>query len=207
MTQRRATGPAPSAAVAAPAAPLPDPHEAFPEDAVEVGRIVDAWGVKGWIRVQPHSSDPRALFSSKRWFLRPAERPGAATGTPPLPVLLRITEARAHGDEVIAGVRDIADREAAEALRGARVHVSRSSFPTPPADEYYWVDLIGLQVVNRAGDRLGEVVGLIDTGVHSVLRVAPGGDADERLIPFVAAYVDTVDRDAGRITVDWGLDY
>ena len=79
---------------------------------------------------------------------------------------------------------DIADRTAAEALRGARIFVSRPSFPTRRPDEFYWVDLIGLAVVNRDGVALGEVVGLIDTGPHSVLRVvappAPGGDAGER---------------------------
>ena len=80
------------------------------------------------------------------------------------------------------------------------------------ADEFYWADLIGLEVVNRDGVVLGEVVGLIDTGPHSVLRVAPAGAgegaaAEERLIPFVSAYVDTVDLAARRIVVDWGLDF
>ena len=103
---------------------------------------------------------------------------------------------------------------AAEALRGARVFVGRSSFPTAAADEYYWVDLIGLSVVNRAGETLGQVAGLLDTGPHSVLRVAPEGTPPgaaaaeaERLIPFVAAYVDAVDLQARRITVDWASDY
>ena len=74
----------------------------------------------------------------------------------------------------------------------------------------YWVDLIGLDVVNREGERLGTVAGLIDTGPHSVLRVAPapgGSETDERLIPFVGAYVDDVSLAERRITVDWGLDF
>ena len=50
----------------------------LPADAVEVGRIADAWGVKGWFKVLPHSSNPEALFSSKRWYLQPSER-GAKT--------------------------------------------------------------------------------------------------------------------------------
>lgn len=183
----------------------------MPGDAVEVGRIVDAWGIKGWVRVQPHSADPKALFSSKRWYLRAGAAP-RLPGERPLPPLLRITEARRHGAEVVAGIRDVADRTAAEALRGARIFVARSSFPTAAADEYYWVDLIGLEVVNRNGEALGEVVGLIDNGAHAVLRVQPrraaeGERPEERLIPFVAAHVDSVDRDARRIVVDWGLDY
>lgn len=186
---------------------------AWPEDAVEVGSVVGAWGIKGWIKVQPYAADPQALFSSKRWFLAPpqgAHRPGA----PATPSLLRIVQARDHGDAVIAQVGDVTDRSAADALRGARIFVSRSSFPSPGLDEYYWVDLIGLSVVNRQGESLGTVAGLIDTGPHSVLRVSrpdaaqgKGADAEERLIPFVASYVDEVALAQRRIVVDWGLDY
>ena len=182
----------------------------FPADAIEVARILDAWGVKGWIRVQPYAKDPQALFSSRRWFLRP---PISQPGRPvrevaaPLPMLLRITEAREHGDDVVASVRDISDRSSAEALRGARIFVPRSSFPTAGSDEFYWVDLIGLQVFNRDGLLLGEVSGLIDNGAQSVLQVRADPTAAERLIPFVAAHVDRVDLAGRRIDVDWGLDY
>jgi 16S rRNA processing protein RimM len=193
------------------------PDAEFPADAVEVARVLDAWGVKGWIRVQPYSADPQALFSSRRWFLRAPEvavahatRHAAAAA---LPASLRIAQAREHGDDVVAELRDYSDRSAAETLRGARIFVARSSFPSAALDEFYWVDLIGLQVVNRESVRLGDVVGLIDTGVHSVLRVraatgAPGAAQDaETLIPFVAAYVDKVDLGTRLISVDWGLDY
>ncbi len=190
---------------------------AWPEDAVEVGRIVDAWGVRGWVKVQAFASDPQALFSSKRWFLLPPEtpslkRPGPA-GTAPgkIPPLLRITEAKEHGDVVVAKAQDVEDRNGSEALRGARIFIGRSSFPSAGLDEFYWVDLIGLSVVNREGEALGTVVGLIDTGPHSVLRLDTGlpgaSEATERLIPFVAAYIDDVSLADKRITVDWGLDY
>jgi 16S rRNA processing protein RimM len=104
-------------------------------------------------------------------------------------------------------VRGIDDRNAAEALRGARIFVARDSFPSTVDDEFYWVDLIGLEVFNRDLVRLGQVAGLIDTGVHSVLRVTRNSDADEVLIPFVAAYIDAVDMASRHIRVDWGLDY
>ena len=187
---------------------------AWPDDAIEVGRIVDAWGLKGWIKVQPFADDPQALFSSRRWFVLPSEkvapvRPTA--GAPPIPSLLKITQVKDHGDVVVALAQEVPDRTAAEALRGARVFVGRASFPTPDPDEFYWVDLIGLTVVNRDGMTLGTVTGLIDTGPHSVLRVASpaegGSEEAERLIPFVAAYVDSVSLAERRITVDWGLDY
>jgi 16S rRNA processing protein RimM len=172
----------------------------FPADAVEVGRVLGAWGIKGWIKVLPYATDPQALFSTKRWHLRPPDGPGVAS----LP-LLRLTESRQQGDFIVAGAQEVPDRNAAEALKGARVFVARSSFPTAGADEYYWVDLIGCAVSNREGVALGTVAELIDTGAHSVLRVVLGDD--ERLIPFVAAYIDTVDLPTRSITVDWGLDF
>ena len=118
----------------------------LPADAIEVGRIADAWGIKGWFRVLPHSADPQALFSSRRWYLQPPDR-GAKTfsGT----VLLRVREAKEHSDVVVARADAVDDRATAEALRGARTFVPRSSFPTAGDDEYYWVDLLGLDVVNR----------------------------------------------------------
>ena len=197
------------------AAPAPSaPDAEFPADAVEVGRVTDAWGIKGWIRVQPYAKDPQALFSSRRWYLRPPlPQPGrpAPVAAAPLPDLLRVAEARSHGDDVVAAIRDVTDRNAAEALRGARIFVARSSFPTAADDEFYWVDLIGLQVVNREGVTLGQVSGLLDNGAQSVLQVrdVDGTDkpAAERLIPFVAAYIDHVDLGARRIDVDWGVDY
>jgi 16S rRNA processing protein RimM len=184
----------------------------WPEDAVEVGRIVDAWGIKGGFKVHPFSSNPQALFSSRRWFLQPAEARSPRTAA--LPALLRITEAREQGDVVVASAQEVPDRTAAEQLKGARVFVSRASFPTAEKDEYYWVDLIGLTVVNRNGTALGTVADLMDTGAHSVLRVSYEGvgakgeaTQGERLIPFVSAYVDSVDIPARRIVVDWDTDY
>lgn len=188
---------------------------AWPDDAVEVASVVGAWGVKGWIKVAAYATDPQALYSSRRWFLKP---PASALGTRPtgavLPGLLRIVQVRAHGDAILAQAQELPDRTAAEALHGARIFVPRKSFPTVGDGEYYWVDLIGMAVVNRDGAALGSVVGLIDTGPHSVLRVSPAaipaGEAepeDERLIPFVGTYVDSVSLPERRIVVDWGLDY
>lgn len=183
-------------------------NDALPGDAVEVGRVVGAWGIKGGIKVKPFAADPQALFSSKRWYLL---APDGAPGPKPavaLPALLKIIGAKAQGDAVVATAQELPDRNAAEALKGARVFISRASFPTPDDGEFYWVDLIGLDVVNRAGTALGRVVGLIETGPHCVLRIQPPAtDADELLIPFVGHYVDTVDREARCIAVDWEAGY
>lgn len=185
----------------------------LPADAIEVGVIVGPWGVKGAFKVHAHATDPQALFSSRRWFLREPANLGAGPRRAP-PPLLRVAQVREQGSVVVATAQEVPDRAAAEALNGARVFVSRASFPTAADGEYYWVDLIGLTVRNRQGEALGEVVGLIDTGVHSVLRVrrpdAPqeaASEVAERLIPFVGAYIDHVDLQGKRIDVDWGLDY
>ena len=178
----------------------------LPADAIEVGRIADAWGIKGWFKVLPYSASPEALFSSKRWFLQPAER-GAKTfaGT----LLLKVIEAKEHSDSVVATAQEVPDRNTAELLKGARIFVSRASFPTPATDEYYWVDLIGLDVVNREGVALGAVRELLHTGPQTVLVLAyeEEGKAKERMIPFVSAYIDTVDLAGRRITADWQPDY
>ncbi|HSV79593.1 MAG TPA: ribosome maturation factor RimM [Ramlibacter sp.] len=196
------------AAPGRPAAALPAAIEAadLPADAIEVGRIADAWGIKGWFKVLPHSADPQALFSSKRWYLQaPDQGPRAFAGT----VLLRIREAKDHSDTVVARADEIDDRAAAEALRGARVFVRRSSFPTAAEDEYYWVDLLGLEVVNREGVFLGRVRDLLSTGPQTVLvlEYEEGGKTLERMLPFVSAYVDGVDLPGRRINVDWQPDY
>ena len=178
----------------------------LPADAIEVGRIADAWGVKGWFKVLSHSADPQALFSSKRWFILPSEK-GAKTFSGVLKLAIR--EAKTHSDTVVATAQDIDDRTAAEALKGARIFVSRASFPTAEKDEYYWVDLIGLAVVNREGVALGEVKELLSTGAQTVLVMdyLQDGKLLERLIPFVAAHVDDVDLTKRVITVDWQPDY
>jgi 16S rRNA processing protein RimM len=192
----------------------------FPDDAIEVGRVMGAWGIKGGIRVMPFSKDPQALFSSRRWFIRPPEAPvaGPRPATVAYPPVLRITHSKEQGDAVVATAQELPDRNAAEAMKGARVFIARSSFPTAGDGEFYWIDLIGLTVVNRQGEALGEVIGLLDTGAHSVLRLrrpasemATGddtpSDSSERLIPFVGAFIDDVNLAEKRITVDWGLDY
>ncbi len=196
----------------------------MPADAIEVGRIADAWGIKGWFKVLPHSASPEALFSSKRWYLLPSDRVSGGAQSPAAkaaasvsggtakPVLLKIKEAKDHSDSVVACSLDVVDRNQAEALKGARIFVPRSSFPTAGTDEYYWVDLLGLDVVNREGVALGQVKDLMSTGPQTVLVLSQvaeeaGKPAIERMIPFVAAFVDSVDLPGRKITVDWQLDY
>ena len=181
--------------------------DALPDDAVEVGAIVDAYGLKGWVKVAAHAGATQggdALTSAKCWWLVKGREIKSAP----------VVAAKAHSDSIVAQLSGAGDRDQALALRGWRVHVRRSDFPALEADEFYWVDLIGLEVVNEAGVALGTVVDLIDNGAHSVLRIEyppQGKDGQpitgERLIPFVGVYVKSVDQTAKRIVVDWEADY
>ena len=201
----------------------------LPSDAVEMGRIADAWGIKGWIKVHAYSASADALLAGSEWFLQPPVAPfdrgfTAFKGT----IRVEVKEIKPHADTLVALCDASPHRNAAESLKGARIFMSRSQFPqTSDPDEYYWVDLLGLRVVNREGVALGVVRDLMSTGPNSVLVIeytvaAPVADVSgageptapvaaskqaERLIPFVAAYVDKVDKAAGVITVDWQEDY
>jgi 16S rRNA processing protein RimM len=188
---------------------------ALPDDAIEVGRILDAWGVKGWLKILPHSSQPEALFSAKSWFLQAPDakfRPGfkAFMGI----ITVSVAESKTHSDSVVAKIDGLDDRNEAESLRGCRIFLPRSAFPKASKDEYYWVDLIGLNVINREGIALGYVRDLMATGPNSVLCIEyqatqedGSSKAEERMIPFVSAYVDSVDTAGKLITVDWQPDY
>ncbi|SAK56504.1 16S rRNA-processing protein RimM [Caballeronia catudaia] len=182
--------------------------DALPEDAVEVGYIADGYGLKGWVKIVPHANGKQggdALLTAKRWWLTKGRERKSA----------RCMQSKVHADTIVARLGGCDDRNAAEALKGHVVHIARSDFPKlDDKDEFYWVDLIGLDVENEAGVALGRVADLIDNGAHSILRIEyPGTNKDgepvtgERLIPFVGVYVKTVDRAAKRIVVDWDADY
>jgi len=185
-----------------------EPVESLPDDAVEVGAVVDAYGLKGWVKVVPHANAGRggdAMLAAKRWWLvKGADRKSA-----------RCVQSKVHSDTIVARLGGCDDRDVALALRGHTVHVSRSDFPKlADADEFYWVDLIGLDVVNEAGVALGHVADMIDNGAHSIMRIEYPATANdgkpvtgERLIPFVGVYVKTVDQTAKKIVVDWDADY
>jgi len=178
----------------------------LPADAIEVGRIVGAWGIKGWFKVFAYSGDPEAVFSSKRWLLQPSTKNKSPfEGT----VRLKIIESKEHSDSVVARAEGVSTPESADELKGARIFVPRSSFPSTALDEYYWVDLIGLNVINRESHELGTVIDLISTGPQTVLVLTrlESGKAVETMIPFVGTYIDKVDVQGKLIVADWGLDY
>jgi 16S rRNA processing protein RimM len=163
-----------------------------------MAHVKEPYGLKGWVKLYTHGTDAGGLRGFSPWWLnRSPGRPDWQATEP---------EAMAdHSGVLVAKFVGIEDREAAFALKGAEIAVSRSQFAASGDNEYYWADLLGLSVLNLQGDVLGEVVDLMDLGPHQVLRVRHVGG--ERLIPFVAQYVDGVDLDLRVVRVDWGLDY
>ena len=120
-------------------------------------------------------------------------------------VSTKIEKNSGHDGILNAKLSGINDRDAAFALRGAVVLVDRAEFPEPDEDEFYWVDLIGMNVINLQGEELGVVTDLMETGASDILVVKTS--EVERLIHFVAQYIISVERATKIITADWGLDY
>jgi 16S rRNA processing protein RimM len=183
-----------------------------PADGVALGRLQGAWGVKGWSKLQPFSADADVLLSAKTWYLS-APTGSYAKGFEAFKGSVRVSVAqcKTHTDALVVLIEGIDDRDQIHALKGAQVWVSRAEFPAPASDdEFYWVDLIGCAVVNRQGDVLGSVQEMMSTGPQAVLCVTNEPTQDpklQRLIPFVAQYIDSVSLADKRITVDWLPDY
>jgi len=185
-----------------------------PDDLVTVGHITGAYGIAGWVRVRPYSAQADALLGAKAWWL---EKPGAPQQD------IEVMQSKSHSGDVVARLTGVADRNAAEALKGHVVLVSRKHFPVLDDNEFYWVDLIGCAVENLDGEPMGQVTDLMDNGAHPILKVAlpqteaaepadkagskPKAAVAEQLIPFVDQFVRSVRLQEKKIIVDWGLDY
>ncbi len=168
-----------------------------------MGRVAAPYAVQGWIKVQPFTEYLDSLLDYDFWWLGRDDE-GRGRGKAAGWCQYRLLEAKVHGQTLLARLEGVDGRDAAESLKGQEVAVNRAEFPETDEDEYYWDDLIGLDVVNTEGVVLGKVEGLLETGAHDVLRVV--GER-ERLIPFVDAYVREVDQAGKRILVEWGADW
>ena len=161
-----------------------------------VGRIHVAFGVRGELKLESFTEPKSAILSYQPWVLRDAQgRERVLDGA----------RGRETSKGLVAVFPGVVDRDAAEALRGSELWVSRSALPPPQPGEYYWVDLEGLRVVNTEGADFGTVSHLFSTGANDVL-VARGDR--ERMIPFLEPdYIKAVDFAAGVVTVDWDADF
>lgn len=159
-----------------------------------MGRITVPYGVKGWIKVKPDTEALDGLFDYPLWWVE----------TPAGWQAFELAEGKVHGDHLVARLQGIADREAAFALKGRLIAVPRAELPAPEADEYYWSDLIGLEVVNLQGTVFGTIDSLFETGANDVMVVK--GER-ERLVPFIQDVVQQVDLAARRMRVDWDAEF
>lgn len=169
--------------------------ESTPERRILIARMSGAFGVSGEIKCQSFADPPAQLFKYKPLLMlfNGQER------------VIEQLKGRITAKGLVVRLDGITDRDAAQALYGAELWVSRSQLPKAKPGEYYWADLEGLRVVNRDGIAFGTVSHLFETPGNPVMVVA--GER-ERLIPFLfERFVDSVDIGAGVITVDWDADF
>ncbi|WP_282273031.1 ribosome maturation factor RimM [Stenotrophomonas sp. PS02298] len=166
------------------------------ERRILLGRIAGVFGVRGELKLESWTEPRSAIFKYQPWILRtPAGQESELTGV----------RGRDSGKTLVATFPDVTDRDVAEAMRGTEIYVARSALPPPSADEYYWVDLEGLDVQTVEGVKLGIASHLFSTGSNDVLVTR--GDR-ERMIPFVMGdFVKSVDFDANLIVVDWDPEF
>lgn len=162
---------------------------------IVLGRITAPFGVHGWLKVHPFGDDPESWMRMPRWWLGRDESWQAYA----------LKDCTPHGKGLVARIEGIDDRSAAEKLSGMFVGAPREALPKTAKDEFYWADLVGLEVVNLADEQLGRVADLLTGGAHDVLCVRDGDN--ERLLPFVATVVKKVDLAGRKIRVDWASDW
>ena len=162
-----------------------------------MGRIFGSWGVRGGVRVDPYSENPETLAGFKTWLV----------GHEGEWKEFNVLEARLHTTQIVAQLAGVDDRDAALRLKGSEVAGPRDSLPSPEDGSYYWSDLVGLAVVNAAGEVLGEVKEMFSNGAQDIMDVTASDVAgdEKRLVPWTA--VRSVDLEARRIEVEWEKDW
>lgn len=166
---------------------------------IGLGRIVGVFGIKGWVKVESWTRPPENLLHYPDWLLG---RSGQWQS-------VKLIEGRMHNRGLVVQLADAAgsvwsDRDQVAKLVGSEIAVLRRQLPAAAPNEFYWVDLIGFEVENLEGRRLGQVRELFETPAHDMLVVS--GEQDH-LIPYVLErIVQSVDLDARRIQVDWDPD-
>ena len=172
----------------------------LPAEMVVLGKVVAPYGLRGAVKVHPFADDPAAWAKLPQWWLgKEGDDPATWQAT-------KLIHCKLREDVLVAELECLPDRNASEAAKGLLVGVPHDALPPTGKNEYYWADLIGLDVVNTHDQHLGQVLGLIETPGNDVLRVGDGEES-ERLLPFVAAVVLDVDLAARRIRVDWEADW
>jgi len=154
------------------------------ERRIALAAVAGAHGVKGELRLKLFSESAASLSAHQKLYVGGAER--------------RLLSVRDGGKAAVARFEGIADRSAAEALRGSLVEVDRSALPPLEEGEYYHADLIGLAVFDRVGTQLGTIVAVENYGAGDLLEIELD-DGKRSLIPFKAGIADL---EEGRIVLD-----
>ena len=157
---------------------------------VVMGRIRAPHGLKGWIKIQPFTRETEGLLDYPAWWVGSGDEWQQH----------RISESAVHGSMVVARLEGFTDREAAAGLRGKDIAVPRVAMPQNREGEFYWNDLIGMEVFHRNERKLGLVTKIIETGANAVLVVQ--GDK-ELLVPFIEDVIVSVDLKARTVIVEW----
>lgn len=170
------------------------PTSGAAETRVCVGAVAAAHGIKGEVKIKCFTADPLSVGA----YGPVSDETGSRS--------FRLTQVRAPGGAagdsvVLAKLEGVTDRNAAEALRGLRLYVSRDLLPAPDDDEFYHHDLIGLTAVLVSGEKLGTVEAVHNFGAGDLLEVARDG-ASSVMVPFTNAVVPTVDLKAGKVVID-----
>ena len=158
---------------------------------LNIGKISGVFGVKGWIKVFSFT-DPRGnILNYSPWMLKKDSETR----------VIAVTDGKLQGKGVVAQLDGIDDRNQAAGLMGWDIFIMPEQLPKTAEGEYYWSDLIGLNVETTLGAQLGVVDSLLETGANDVLIVK--GER-ERVIPFLQKQtIMNIDTDAGKIIVDW----
>jgi 16S rRNA processing protein RimM len=165
------------------------------DDVLVMGRIASPYGVKGWVRINSFTSVPDSLLDYTPWYLNQRGQWQA----------VELLAGKRHGKGLVVHLKSCDDRDAAAALTGTDIGVYRSQLPPADEGEYYWSDLVGLQVINLRDQVLGVVDHLFETGANDVMVVK---GEQECLVPYIQGQViESVDLDKGMIRVDWDPDF
>ncbi len=170
------------------------------KDLVIMGRVVAPYGVFGWLKIVPDTEEFDGLLDYKSWWI----------GKDSDWRELTVKEAKTHNDVLVVKLQGIDDRDAAVACKGKQIAVPRALLPKLKDEEYYWSDLIGLSVKNQQNVDFGLITDVFATGANDVLvvkSVAKSEDSIERLIPYTAQVILTVNMAQKTILVDWDSDF
>lgn len=182
------------------------------ETHVVMGRIGAPYGIKGWVKLLSFSDPLSNLLEHRHYFIVNDNPSPAVDGTAGGESLrkIEIDEARPQGKGFVGHIKGCDVREATRLFTGKDLLLPRSELP-PLEEGFYWYQLEGLRVVNLAGEDLGSVHHLLETGANDVLVVrgdAASIDTEERLLPYIPEQVVLeVDLAAGVMRVDWEKDY